>query len=131
METVKSAYEPWWAFARCKGMDQEIFYPPPGVRRNVAYRAQQICAGCPVIEPCLQAALDEERGLGIAGVFGVRGGKTAAERVRLNGGIPRWMDDPLPSTCRRGHPWTDSPHIVETVRGPRRVCLTCKEQRAA
>ena len=55
-------------------MDPEVFYP---VNDDDAEEAKEVCAGCPVRQPCLEWALqDRER-------FGVWGGLTERERRRM------------------------------------------------
>jgi WhiB family redox-sensing transcriptional regulator len=81
------------ARARCRpgnseGIDPEVFHPVgsvgPAYRRQVA-EAQEICAGCPVAEECLQLALvydqTKHRGRPVQGIWG---GTTEAERRRLH-----------------------------------------------
>lgn len=46
-------------------------------------RATELCSGCPVIEQCLSAALEEEVGMAAQYVFLVRGGMTPKARVAL------------------------------------------------
>lgn len=45
--------------------------------------AAALCAGCPVRQQCLAAALEEEGSLATGGRFLVRGGKTPAQRFRM------------------------------------------------
>lgn len=45
--------------------------------------AQALCAGCPVIEQCLAAAIVEEHGLSATNRYLVRGGLTPSGRVQL------------------------------------------------
>lgn len=44
--------------------------------------ARKACRGCPVMAECLALALREERHLG-AGVYGIRGGLSAEDRLAL------------------------------------------------
>jgi WhiB family redox-sensing transcriptional regulator len=64
----------WREWARCKGVDPEIFYPP---EEDDALEAKEICAGCPVQEVCLDYALTRREKLG------VWGGMTERERRRM------------------------------------------------
>jgi WhiB family redox-sensing transcriptional regulator len=64
----------WRQFARCLGVDPDIFHP---VSDDDAYVAKSICAVCPVREPCLEHAL------AVREKHGVWGGLTERERRRL------------------------------------------------
>lgn len=65
---------PWTVDAACKDKPQELFYPTRGEEVGLA---KEICAGCPVRQPCLDYALDNgER-------FGVWGGTSERERRRI------------------------------------------------
>lgn len=64
----------WRNLARCQGVDPEIFHPASD---SDAVVAKQICALCPVREPCLEYALTARES------DGVWGGLTARERRRL------------------------------------------------
>lgn len=59
-----------------------------------AGQATQLCAGCPVIEQCLSAALEEEHGLSAGNRYTVRGGLSPKERA-----LVEWGDQ----ECARGH----------------------------
>lgn len=68
---------PWVAKAKCVDADPETFYPDKG---QPATAAKEVCAGCPVIEECLDYAMaNNER-------FGVWGGLSEPERKKLRGG---------------------------------------------
>lgn len=64
----------WRQFARCKGSDPNVFFPPD---EDDAEEAKAICALCPVREACLEYALVAREKLG------VWGGTTARERRRI------------------------------------------------
>lgn len=64
----------WKAFARCRGVDPEIFYPPPD---DDGHEAKQVCEPCPVREACLEHALT------VREKQGVWGGMTERERRRV------------------------------------------------
>ena len=64
----------WREWARCRGVDPEIFYPP---EEDDALEAKEICAGCPVREVCLDHALTRREKIG------VWGGMTERERRRM------------------------------------------------
>lgn len=59
----------WHRDAACRGMDAKIFYPHS---YESAKPALTVCADCPVREQCDEA--------GKSDVFGIWGGKTAADR---------------------------------------------------
>lgn len=67
---------PWVEQAACKGAPTEIWFSERGENR-VMRTAKQICAECPVAEPCLAYALDH----GIK--HGTWGGKSERERRLL------------------------------------------------
>ncbi|PAZ11554.1 transcriptional regulator [Streptomyces sp. SA15] len=69
----------WLRRAACAGEDPELFFPVgtegPALRDIAA--AKRICARCPVIEPCLDFALDS------GPTSGVWGGTCEEERDAL------------------------------------------------
>lgn len=75
----------WQADAKCLDEDPELFFPDrdKNAYRFVAAQAKAICFGrdgrpaCPVLEQCLQDALDTEE------LFGIRGGLSHRERNAL------------------------------------------------
>jgi hypothetical protein len=67
---------PWTQAAVCASVDPELWFPEKG---NSAARAKKICATCPVREPCLQYALDNDDR------FGVFGGTTERDRRKIRG----------------------------------------------
>lgn len=95
----------WLEQAACKDTDTAIFYPVPEApigRRpkgqpspNLYDAARAICAQCPVTEPCLKAAMTEEKG---GQRFGMRAGLTWRERSQLPrrtcGWCREWFDVP-------------------------------------
>jgi WhiB family transcriptional regulator, redox-sensing transcriptional regulator len=64
----------WRELAACRGADLNLFFPGRG---ESAEPARQVCAGCPVREPCLDYAL----GNGIT--HGVWGGLAEPDRRTL------------------------------------------------
>ena len=66
----------WRAEAACLGMDAETFYPYP---TESPMPAKRVCRTCPVRRDCLIDALGDP----ISQDFGVRGGLTEAERLKL------------------------------------------------
>ena len=64
----------WRQKAACRGVDPDIFYP---VSEEEAEEARAICRACPVLESCLEWALNNrERD-------GVGGGATERARRRI------------------------------------------------
>lgn len=89
----------WRSRAACIGVPIDVFFPPAGGRPATMYdEARAICAACPVVHECLDWVL------GFAEQEGFAGGKTAAERRRLQlargnrGDVFRYLRD------------VDSPH---------------------
>ena len=64
----------WRAFARCQGLDPEIFYPTGD---DDGVEAKSVCELCPVREACLEHALTRRE------KHGVWGGLTERERRRI------------------------------------------------
>jgi WhiB family transcriptional regulator, redox-sensing transcriptional regulator len=72
----------WRLEAACREADPELFFPEPG-QAPQATAAKQVCAGCGVRGPCLEAALHGPQAhQDHTGIFA---GTTASERVRLRG----------------------------------------------
>ena len=65
----------WWkAQAACRGTDTTLFFPEDD---DEIAAAQQVCAGCPVQQECLDHAL------GAREQMGIWGGATERERRRI------------------------------------------------
>jgi WhiB family redox-sensing transcriptional regulator len=64
----------WREAGKCRHLPADIFFPQDGVRVEVA---RQICADCPVKEPCLEYALANRIS------EGVWGGSSERQRRRL------------------------------------------------
>src|SRR6266545_6560753 len=62
--------------AACGNENLELFYPEPG-DLAVEQAAKQVCAGCPVQQPCLEMAL------ATGDQHAILGGTTPEERGRL------------------------------------------------
>lgn len=76
----------WVQRAACQGMDtNRVFYAPPDHNISASYykRAYRTCGRCMVAGECLAEALLEERNASQHMVFGVRGGLTPRERLRV------------------------------------------------
>ena len=70
------ASDSWRAYAACRGMDTDLFYPEGRGRKLRAREqlAKSICSSCPVAQQCQEAAAETvER-------FGIWGGLTEGER---------------------------------------------------
>ena len=64
----------WRQSAACRGVDPDVFYPPPDEEAEIA---KAVCAQCNVRQACLEYALaNRERD-------GVWGGATEKERRRI------------------------------------------------
>lgn len=65
---------PWAVFAACRDADSDLFFP---MTKDQETQAVTICNTCPVLDDCLDHALEaRER-------FGVWGGTTEKQRKRL------------------------------------------------
>ena len=69
----------WRELAACRGIDLEVFFPGRG---ESAGPARQVCARCPVRQPCLDYAISNRI------VHGIWGGLTERERRALQS---RWV----------------------------------------
>jgi WhiB family transcriptional regulator, redox-sensing transcriptional regulator len=88
----------WRYRAACRGADLNLFFPGRG---ESAEPARQICAGCPVWQPCLNYALS--RGI----VHGIWGGLTERDRRALRsrhaGAARRERDEAIVAASAAGH----------------------------
>jgi WhiB family transcriptional regulator, redox-sensing transcriptional regulator len=71
----------WREQAACRGTDLDVFYPERG---QTAGSARQVCAQCPVRQPCLDYALSNRI------THGIWGGLTERERRPLQS---RWVQE--------------------------------------
>ena len=63
--------------AACKGIDNpEIFFPSPGDTEALK-AAKALCADCPVVQDCLEYALNNNER------YGIWGGKSTRERLLI------------------------------------------------
>lgn len=69
----------WMDGARCREVDTEIFFPPPGGNNAHALR---VCRRCEVQQECLEYALSTP-------VMGVWGGTTSRQRQQMKGAAYR------------------------------------------
>jgi WhiB family redox-sensing transcriptional regulator len=74
MRLVLEDERPWAAYAACRGVDPDLFFPGPD---GDAREAMRICAGCAVQAECAEWALDMQLS------FGIWGGLTEQDRRRL------------------------------------------------
>ena len=102
----------WHSRAACVGADPELFFPigdtGPGMLQIAA--AKQVCARCPVRQPCLEWALETSQNAG------VWGGLSESERHALKRRRARRATAPAPALSRRGF------QQITCVRIHRRVC---------
>ena len=64
------------SFAACKDEDTQVFFPRGGYGAKSAIK---FCSKCPVVDDCLEYAVDNEI------LNGVWGGKSERERMRIMG----------------------------------------------
>jgi WhiB family redox-sensing transcriptional regulator len=88
----------WRYRAACRGADLDLFFPGRG---ESAEPARQICAGCPVRQPCLDYALS--RGI----VHGIWGGLSERDRRALRsrhlGAARRERDEAIAAAADAGY----------------------------
>ena len=65
---------PWAAYAACRHAEPDLFFPGS---KGDSQAALRICRGCPVVDDCLEWALDTRI------CYGVWGGLTERDRRRL------------------------------------------------
>ncbi|MGF0313474.1 WhiB family transcriptional regulator [Rhodococcus sp. IEGM1428] len=72
----------WQVRGACRAMPVGMFFPPTELRgysRSILEKdAKRVCAQCPVIERCLQHALESNE------PYGIWGGLTRAERLSVS-----------------------------------------------
>jgi WhiB family transcriptional regulator, redox-sensing transcriptional regulator len=75
---------PWEEYAACRGTDPELFFPvsTTGPSAVQIRQAKEICARCPVRQPCLAYALATGQ------QFGIWGGLDETERHLLRRAVP-------------------------------------------
>ncbi|MFD5682152.1 WhiB family transcriptional regulator [Streptomyces bacillaris] len=71
-----------WGIAACLDRDIDTWFPEGRTAKANADRAEAkaTCLRCPIREDCLVTALIEEKGLGLSGRHGIRGGLSARQR---------------------------------------------------
>jgi hypothetical protein len=75
----------WLAQAACRDLDPELFFPERGHARQ-GTAAKQVCAACPVQQPCRDLAVRAASGRGDD--HGIFGGTKPHERTRLRANRP-------------------------------------------
>jgi WhiB family transcriptional regulator, redox-sensing transcriptional regulator len=87
--------ETWRDEAACRTADVSIFFTPRGQSQSEGRRqALATCAGCPVVDNCLQYALS------IPWLVGTWGGTSAVERRRLRRHYSGPIDNTPPGPVR-------------------------------
>ena len=80
MDTFDSIEE-WQEQGLCRGYDNIVFFGDEGEseleKQGRETRAKAICKTCPVLEPCLEFAMETNQ------KYGIWGGLTAKERASL------------------------------------------------
>jgi WhiB family redox-sensing transcriptional regulator len=75
----------WQEQALCCGIGSEAFFPASEVGATAAYRqAARVCRRCPVVQECLQFALEQEADSPAKCRAGVYGGLTPVQRHALH-----------------------------------------------
>jgi WhiB family redox-sensing transcriptional regulator len=82
-ETTRRLITDWKGRAACSGYPHALFFPGPDAAAREVERAKAICSVCPVIELCLEYALETNQR------SGVWGGTTEAERRSLR---RKWLE---------------------------------------
>jgi WhiB family redox-sensing transcriptional regulator len=70
----------WMDRALCREVGAEAFFIDGSGHHNDVMRAKAVCAGCPVVAPCLEYALAYEGRMDTFGRWGVFGGASPDER---------------------------------------------------
>lgn len=77
----------WTEQAACRGLPADVadstFFPHRMEREEIE-KALAICQDCRVITTCQSEAIKNERGKGVTYRFGIFGGLTPADRIRLS-----------------------------------------------
>ena len=88
----------WRSRAACRGADLNVFFPGRG---ESAEPARQVCAGCPVQQPCLEFALSQGE------VHGIWGGLTERDRralrTRHRDAVRRERDEAVTAAVAAGY----------------------------
>jgi WhiB family redox-sensing transcriptional regulator len=106
----------WLAQAACRDTDPELFFPERGHSRQ-GQAAKQICAGCPVQQPCRDLAVKAASGRG--GDHGIFGGTKPHERTRLRDNPPFTND----SVWLRDRTQAEHAHQLAVQVGPQQAAV--------
>lgn len=81
----------WWAeFGSCGGMDPDLWFSVSAKKSKPDYeKAKGICAGCPVKRECFAEGLFDS--------YGMRGGYTRPERIKMIQGRRPFPDEMVTS----------------------------------
>lgn len=82
-ETTRRPLTDWKGRAACASYPHALFFPSPDAAVREVERAKAICSVCPVIQLCLEYALETNQRSGIWG------GTTEAERRSLR---RKWLE---------------------------------------
>jgi WhiB family redox-sensing transcriptional regulator len=94
----------WLAQAACRDTDPELFFPERGHARQ-GQQARQVCAGCPVQQPCRDLAVTAASGRGEDhGIFRHPAGPAAAHQAGPGVSCPQPRRHPGPRAPRRSWP---------------------------
>jgi WhiB family transcriptional regulator, redox-sensing transcriptional regulator len=88
----------WRDRAACRGADLKVFFPDRG---ESAEPARQVCAGCPVRQPCLDYAISHGEGHGIWG--GLTGWERRALRTCYINGVRGERDAAITAASDAGY----------------------------
>lgn len=108
----------WRDKAACLDVDLDVFYVPGSNTRDPYPEARKLCATCPVVDACLEAALEAESSAPHVNAHGYRGGKTASARRRILAERP-----PVCNDC-------GGPANKRNLRD-RNLCDPCRQARVA
>lgn len=98
----------WRADAACRGVDTELFYPPPG--HSTAPEALAYCHDCPVVAECLAFAHHT------GDDWAVLGGTTAHDRRVARRNRPAEPERPRTAAANAARRRTDLDQHIHTVR---------------
>ncbi|AZQ37766.1 hypothetical protein EJ357_33470 [Streptomyces cyaneochromogenes] len=111
----------WEARAACRQRDADLWFS----RRSWA-AAVEICASCPVLDPCRAAVLQREKGLPRCRRQGVIAGLTGPQRHALERSANRQTEQrPAPERRRQAGPPADPAAAREPGGPPRRQPAPC------
>lgn len=77
--------EPWAAYAVCREIDADTWFPENGEEWKLPVN---VCSSCPVRLQCLDYAMRTELGCSEKRRYGILGGLTPAKRIKYE---PEWL----------------------------------------